>query len=78
MARRIDRRAGYTMLRQMRERGIQTPVVFYAGGGSADHDAESRERGALGSGYDGDTGWVRSGSTGRLFRTSHRNRDQRA
>ena len=49
MARGIDRRAGYTMLRQMRERGIQTPVVFYAGGGSSAHDVESRERGALGS-----------------------------
>jgi CheY-like chemotaxis protein len=49
MGRGLDRRAGYTLLKAMRDQGIDTPLVIYAGSGSPEHDAEARERGALGS-----------------------------
>ena len=51
MGRYGDRRAGYTLLKAMRDHGIQTPVVIYAGpgAGSAERNAEARDRGAMGS-----------------------------
>ena len=49
MSRGLDRRAGYTVLRQMRDAGLDLPVVIYAGSGSLERDAEARRNGALGS-----------------------------
>jgi CheY-like chemotaxis protein len=49
MSRGLDRRAGYTLLRQMRDAGLELPVVIYAGSGSLERDAEARRNGALGS-----------------------------
>ena len=46
MARGFDRRAGYTLLKGMRDRDIQIPVVIYAGAGagSAERNAEARDQ----------------------------------
>lgn len=49
MARPPDDRAGYTLLEAMRQRGIDIPVMFYAGSGSPEHRAEARRRGAISS-----------------------------
>ena len=51
MARGLDRRAAYTLLKELRDRDIQIPVVIYAGAGagSAERNAEARDRGAIGS-----------------------------
>ena len=51
MARGFDRRAGYTLLKGMRDRDIQISVIIYAGAGagSAERNAEARDRGAIGS-----------------------------
>jgi CheY-like chemotaxis protein len=49
MGRPPDDRAGYTLLEAMRRRGIDVPVVFYAGSGSPEHRAEARRRGAVSS-----------------------------
>jgi CheY-like chemotaxis protein len=48
MGRPGDPRAGYTLLEQMKERGIRVPFIIYAGSGAAAHDEEARSRGALG------------------------------
>ena len=49
MARGLDRRAGYTLLKQIHDATLDLPVVIYAGSGSPDQDVEARRNGALGS-----------------------------
>ncbi len=49
MGRPPDARAGYTLLRQLRERGDTTPYVIYAGSNAAAHQEEARRAGALGA-----------------------------
>jgi CheY-like chemotaxis protein len=49
MARGLDRRAGYTLLKEVREARLDVPVVIYAASGNPDRDAEARKHGALGS-----------------------------
>lgn len=49
MGRDWDRRAGYTLLKRMRDRGIETPLIIYASSGRPEDDAEARKRGAVGS-----------------------------
>ncbi|GGB85194.1 response regulator [Pseudoduganella buxea] len=49
MGRPPDARAGYTLLRALRERGDTTPYVIYAGSNAAAHQEEARRAGALGA-----------------------------
>jgi CheY-like chemotaxis protein len=49
MARGLDRRAGYTLLKQVRASNSDLPVIIYAGSGSPEQDAEAQDKGALGS-----------------------------
>ncbi len=49
MGRPPDSRAGYTLLRALRERGDTTPYVIYAGSNAAAHQEEARRAGALGA-----------------------------
>ncbi|NTU50089.1 MAG: response regulator [Desulfobulbaceae bacterium] len=49
MGRPPDDRAGYTLLKQLRANGDQTPYVIYAGSNAPEHKAEARKNGALGS-----------------------------
>jgi CheY-like chemotaxis protein len=42
-------RAGYDLLSQMRQAGIETPVIVYSGSDDPKHDDEAKARGALGS-----------------------------
>ena len=49
MGRPPDPRAGYTLLDTMRQAGIHTPFVIYAGSRAPEHVAEARRRGALGA-----------------------------
>lgn len=50
MGRPPDERAGYTLLSQMRDRGIKLPFLIYAAGGNMPaHRAEAVHRGAIGS-----------------------------
>lgn len=49
MGRGPDRKAGYTLLEQLRASGDRTPYIIYAGSDSADHRAESKRKGALDS-----------------------------
>ena len=49
MGRGLDRKAGYRLLEAMRDRGLNTPFVIYAGSGDPEHDLEAKRRGGLGS-----------------------------
>jgi CheY-like chemotaxis protein len=49
MGRPPDARAGYTLLDAMRQRGLHTPFIIYAGSTAAEHSEEAKRRGALGS-----------------------------
>ncbi len=49
MGRPPDPQAGYTLLERLRESGNRTPFVIYAGSDAAEHRAEARRRGAIGS-----------------------------
>ena len=46
MGRPGDRQAGYTLLNEMRHRGIQLPVIIFSARGGPDVDREARRRGA--------------------------------
>jgi CheY-like chemotaxis protein len=48
MGRGADRRAGYSLLEQLRKTGDRTPVVIYAGSATPEQRAEARKRGAHG------------------------------
>lgn len=48
MGRPGDPRAGYTLLDLLRDKGMSTPFVIYAGSRLPEHVKEARERGALG------------------------------
>jgi CheY-like chemotaxis protein len=48
MGRPPDSRAGYTLLDALRSRGDKTPFVIYAGSRSPEHQAESKQHGAIG------------------------------
>jgi CheY-like chemotaxis protein len=48
MGRRPDRYAGYTLLEALRNRGDQTPFVFYMGQSSPQLQTEARDKGAQG------------------------------
>jgi CheY-like chemotaxis protein len=41
--------AGYTLLKELRERGIRTPFIFYASSDRPEHEALAKSRGAFGS-----------------------------
>jgi CheY-like chemotaxis protein len=47
MGRPGDRQAGYTLLKEMRDRGIDLPVIIYSRASSPDFAAEARRRGAV-------------------------------
>ena len=49
MGRPPDKRAGYTLLDELRRSGNQTPYVIYAGSRAPEHVREAREHGAIGS-----------------------------
>jgi CheY-like chemotaxis protein len=49
MGRPPDQRAGYTLLGKLRDMGIRTPYIIYAGSRAPEHQAESRRRGAVGT-----------------------------
>jgi CheY-like chemotaxis protein len=49
MSRGWDRSAGYTLLEEMRNSDLETPLVIYASSGDPQHDFEAKRRGALGS-----------------------------
>jgi CheY-like chemotaxis protein len=49
MGRPPDPRAGYTLLDAMRQRGLRTPFIIYAGSNAPEHKAEARQHGAIGS-----------------------------
>jgi CheY-like chemotaxis protein len=49
MGRPPDPHAGYTLLESMRQRGIRTPFIIYAGSNAPEHKDEARRHGALGS-----------------------------
>jgi CheY-like chemotaxis protein len=44
-----DRQAGYTLLEEIRKRGVTTPFIIYAGSRSPEYTAETRRRGGLGN-----------------------------
>ena len=49
MGRPPDKQAGYTLLEEIRKRGITTPYIIYAGSRSPEHNAETQRRGGLGT-----------------------------
>ena len=49
MGRPPDKQAGYTLLEEIRNRGVTTPFIIYAGSRSPEHNAETRRRGGLGT-----------------------------
>jgi CheY-like chemotaxis protein len=49
MGRPPDPRAGYTLLDAMRQKGIKTPFVIYAGSNAKEHKEEAQRHGAMGS-----------------------------
>jgi CheY-like chemotaxis protein len=49
MSRPPDDRAGYTLLRKLRDAGHSTPFIIYAGSRDPEHVQEARQRGALGT-----------------------------
>lgn len=48
MGRGNDRRAGYTLLEEIKKRGNSTPLIFYSTNSSSSIKQESRQRGAFG------------------------------
>jgi CheY-like chemotaxis protein len=48
MGRPPDPKAGYTLLEKLRALGNQTPFIIYAGSRTPEHQAEARQRGAIG------------------------------
>jgi CheY-like chemotaxis protein len=49
MGRPPDNQAGYTLLKKLRDDGIGTPYIIYAGSNRPEHQQLARERGAIGS-----------------------------
>jgi CheY-like chemotaxis protein len=49
MSRPGDPQAGYTLLEQLKTKGIQKPFIIYTASGRPEHDAEARRQGAEGS-----------------------------
>lgn len=49
MSRPPDDRAGYTLLKKLRDAGYSTPFIIYAGSRDPKHVQEARQRGALGT-----------------------------
>ena len=49
MGRPPDPKAGYTLLDQLRNSGIETPFIIYAGSSAQKHKDEAKRHGALGS-----------------------------
>jgi CheY-like chemotaxis protein len=49
MGRPPDDRAGYTLLRKLRDAGYSTPFIIYAGSRDPRHVQEARQRGAIGT-----------------------------
>jgi CheY-like chemotaxis protein len=49
MGRPPDPRAGYTLLDQLREGGVRTPFIIYAGSASPEHRLQAAQRGAFGT-----------------------------
>ena len=49
MARGRDRRAGYTLLEELRRRNHLLPYIIYAGSGKPENDVDAKRLGALGS-----------------------------
>jgi len=49
MGRPPDDRAGYTLLKKLRDAGHSTPFIIYAGSRDPKHVQEARQRGALGA-----------------------------
>jgi len=49
MGRPPDLRAGYTLLAALKQRGVATPTLVYAGSASEEHRREAREAGAVDS-----------------------------
>ena len=49
MGRPPDKHAGYTLLKEIKDRQINTPFIIYAGSKSQEHIIEARNRGALGT-----------------------------
>jgi CheY-like chemotaxis protein len=48
MGRPPDARAGYTLLDELRAKGVRLPYIIYSGSDSPKHVAESRQHGAIG------------------------------
>lgn len=49
MGRPPDQRAGYTLLKALRDQGNRVPFIIYAGSRAPEHIAEARQRGAQGT-----------------------------
>jgi CheY-like chemotaxis protein len=49
MGRPHDKQAGYTLLEEIRKRGVTTPFIIYAGSRSPEYTDETRRRGGLGT-----------------------------
>jgi CheY-like chemotaxis protein len=49
MGRPPDKEAGYTLLEEIRKRGITTPFIIYAGSRAPEYVTETRRRGGLGT-----------------------------
>ena len=49
MGRPPDARAGYTLLERLRESGVNTPYIIYAGSASPEHKAQAAQKGAFGA-----------------------------
>ena len=49
MARPPDRRAGYTLLNEMKKNQIEIPLIFYVGSAAPELDVQARAAGAVGS-----------------------------
>jgi CheY-like chemotaxis protein len=49
MGRPPDDRAGYTLLKELRDQGYSTPFIIYAGSRAPKHVQEARQRGAFGT-----------------------------
>jgi CheY-like chemotaxis protein len=49
MGRSPDDRAGYTLLEEMRKRGLRTPLLIYSGSKKPEHVKEALERGGQGA-----------------------------
>jgi CheY-like chemotaxis protein len=49
MGRPRDKQAGYTLLEEIRKRGVTTPFIIYAGSRGIEYTTETRRRGGLGT-----------------------------